>query len=123
MSSSTIAIIGASNDRSKYSNRAVRAYQQIGYVVYPVHPSEETVEGLSVYRTARDIPASRLDRVSLYVSAKFGLKVLDDLVGLDIGELWLNPGADDPEVVAKARELGFKVITGCSLIAAGFWEG
>ena len=41
----TIAIIGASNDRSKFGNKAVRAFQQQGYQVFPVNPKEEAVEG------------------------------------------------------------------------------
>jgi predicted CoA-binding protein len=41
-----VAVIGASNDRHKFGNRAVRAYQQQGYTVIPINPHETTVEGL-----------------------------------------------------------------------------
>jgi hypothetical protein len=46
MSQKTIAIIGASTDRNKFGNKAVRAFRQQGYQVFPVNPKEETVEGL-----------------------------------------------------------------------------
>ena len=36
----TVAVIGASNHRSKYGNKAVRAFVQQGYAVYPVNPKE-----------------------------------------------------------------------------------
>ena len=41
----TIAIIGASNDRAKYGNKALRAFRNQGYTVVPINPREETVEG------------------------------------------------------------------------------
>ena len=37
----------------------------------------------------------------------------------DVDEVMLNPGADDPEVVQKALDLGLNVVTGCSLVAIG----
>ena len=41
-----VAVIGASSNRSKFGNRAVRAFQQQGYTVVPINPHETEVEGL-----------------------------------------------------------------------------
>ena len=38
MNQNTIAIIGASADRSKFGNIAVRAFVRQGFTVYPVNP-------------------------------------------------------------------------------------
>ena len=46
-----IAIIGASTDRRKYGNKAVRAFHQGGWTVYPVNPGADMVEGLPAYRS------------------------------------------------------------------------
>ena len=46
-----VAVIGASNDRAKYGNRAVRAYKRQGWTVYPVNPGLATVEGLPSFAT------------------------------------------------------------------------
>lgn len=116
----TICVIGASSDRSKFGNRCVRAYVQQGWTVYPVNPREATIEGLPVYRSIAEVPAGLIDRVSVYLSAALGLKVMDEIAHRgDVGEVMLNPGADDPTVVDRARELGLNVVTGCSLIAIG----
>jgi predicted CoA-binding protein len=119
MSQPTIAIIGASSDRRKFGNRALRAYASRGYVVYPVHPREATIEALPVYRSILDVPATELDRVSLYLPSEAALPVLDELARKPAKEVWLNPGADDPRVVARARELGLPVIVGCSIVDVG----
>ena len=37
----------------------------------------------------------------------------------NVEEVWLNPGADDGAVVARARELGLNPIQACSIIAIG----
>jgi predicted CoA-binding protein len=119
MAPRTIAIIGASNDRRKFGNRAVRAYLRQGWKVYPVNPHEEEIEGLPAFRSIRDIPLASLDRVSLYVPPVIGLQVLSEIAGKQPVELWLNPGADTPEVIARAEALGLPVITGCSIVAIG----
>lgn len=110
----TIAIIGASADRSKYGNRAVRVYQARGYDVYPVHPKEEEIEGLKVYRSVEEIPAV-LDRVSVYLPPEIGLKVVGGIARKGTRELFLNPGSDSEALVAKAQSLGLNVIVACSI--------
>jgi len=47
--SKVVAVIGASNNRNKFGNRAVRAYQGQGYTVVPINPHETEVEGLKAY--------------------------------------------------------------------------
>jgi acyl-CoA synthetase (NDP forming) len=58
----SVAVIGASADRRKYGNKAVRAYLRQGWTVYPVNSHEPTIEGLPAYRSMRDLPAAP-DRV------------------------------------------------------------
>lgn len=115
----TIAVIGASADRSKFGNKCVRAYLLRGWDVIPVHPSADLIEGLPVVASAGDLPERHIDRVSLYLPASPALGVLDQLRGKSIGQLWLNPGADSPEVVFHARELGLPVICCCSIVDIG----
>lgn len=123
MGAKTVAVVGASPDRRKYGNKAVRAHVAAGFTVYPVHPSAAEVEGVRCYATLRDVPAGRLDRVTFYVPPAVGLPLLDHLAGRDIGELLLNPGTDSPELLARAAELGLPAVTGCSIIAAGYSPG
>ncbi len=114
MTKPTIAIVGASADRSKFGNRAVRAYAAHGYEVYPVHPKEERIEGLKCYRSVLEIPV-RLNRVSLYLPPAVGLKVIEEVAKKKPDELFLNPGSESDELIAKAESLGLKVIVACSI--------
>ncbi len=118
----TVAIIGASNDRNKYGNKAVRAFQQQGYKVYPVNPRETQIEGLPTFRHIADIPV-RPQMVSLYVPPPVALKVLPEIAAKGCDELWLNPGTESDEVLAEAERLGLNVIQACSIIGVGVSPG
>ena len=115
----TVAVVGANSDRRKFGNKAVRAYLAAGYEVFPVHPTETTVEGLPAFQSVKDIPRATLDRVTVYLPPAVGLKVLDEFTAKPVGDVYLNPGADAPEVVEKAKRLGLNVIAGCSILAVG----
>jgi predicted CoA-binding protein len=114
-----VAVVGASADRSKFGNKAVRAFRAQGFDVFPVHPHADRIEGLPAFASVEDVPAARLDRVSLYVPPEAGLRVLDQVARKGADEVWLNPGADAPEVVARAEALGLNVIRACSILAVG----
>ena len=53
----TIAMVGASDDRTKFSYGVLRQLSEVGYEILPVNPSPETVEirGLKVYRSLQEI--------------------------------------------------------------------
>jgi predicted CoA-binding protein len=114
----SIAILGASTDRNKFGNKAVRAYVQTGYDVYPVNPKETMIEGLKAYGSVLDIPA-KLDIVSLYLPPAVGFKVLDDIAKKGCSELWLNPGSESDELIERATELKLNTICACSIAAVG----
>lgn len=114
----SVAIIGASNDRSKYGNKAVRAFRQQGYEVYPVNPKETAIEGLPAFKSIRDLPV-RPDMISIYLPPAVLLKVLPDIAVKGCDELWLNPGTESDEVFAEAERLGLRVIQACSIVGVG----
>ncbi len=114
----TVAIIGASSDRSKYGNKAVRAYVQQGYQVYPVNPNEKEIEGLPVFSSIREVP-SRPERVSVYVRPEVVLKLLPDIAAKGCDELWLNPGTESEAVLAETERLGLTVVQACSIVDVG----
>jgi uncharacterized protein len=116
----TVAILGASADRSKFGNKAVRAFLAQGYIVYPVNPKGGEVEGLPVRHSLADIPPDiKLDRISVYLPPAVGLKMLPQIAARGCGELWLNPGSESDELIAAAEKQGLNVIQACSIVAIG----
>ena len=100
-----VAIVGASADRSKFGNKAVRGYQSQGSRVVPINPHETEIEGLRAYRSVLDVPHP-IDLASIYVPPGEGVRVVEEVAQRAIREVWLNPGADGPDVLRRARDLG-----------------
>jgi len=118
----TVAIIGASSDRQKFGNKAVRAFRQQGYLVFPVNPKETEIEGLPAFKSIRDVPG-RPQMISVYLPPPVLLKILPDIAARGCDELWLNPGTESDEVVAEAERLGLNVIQACSIMGVGVSPG
>jgi uncharacterized protein len=114
----TVAIVGASSNRDKFGNKALRAFERRGYTVIPINPTETEVEGHRAYPSVMDVPDA-IDMATIYVPPAAGMRVMEDLAKKGIPEVWLNPGADDPRVVEKARALGLRAVVHCSIIAIG----
>ncbi len=119
MSKLTVAIIGASADRQKYGNKSVRAHLKQGYEVFPVHPTESNIEGLSAYTNLAEIPKVHLNRISVYVPPHIGIGLLEEIRDGGADEVWFNPGSESPELLQRASELGLNIIQACSIIDIG----
>jgi predicted CoA-binding protein len=114
----TVAILGASADRAKFGNKSVRAHLHQGYEVFPVNPKGGEIEGHKVYTSLAEIPVP-LTRISVYLPPPIALKAMDEIAAKGCQELFLNPGSDAEEVVARARELGLDPIVACSIVDIG----
>lgn len=116
--SQTIAVVGASADRSKFGNKAVRAYAQAGWTVYPVHPAAETIEDLRVFGSLADVPGE-LDRISVYLPPAVTLAMIPEIAAKGAGQTFFNPGSADPRVYAAADQAGFVYRPDCSIVDIG----
>jgi predicted CoA-binding protein len=116
--SKVVAVIGASSNRNKFGNRALRAFRQQGYTVIPINPNESEVEGLKTYASVLDVPGP-IDMASVYVPPEIGEQVIAEIAQKGIAEVWLNPGAESDALIARARALQIQPIVACSIVAIG----
>ncbi len=113
-----VAVVGASRDRHKFGNKALRAFRDAGHTVIPINPHETEVEGVRAYASVLDVPGP-IDMATVYVQPETAMRLLDEFERKRIPEIWLNPGADDDDVLAEARKRRLNVIAACSIIGAG----
>jgi predicted CoA-binding protein len=118
----TVAVVGASSSRSKFGNKALRAFAAQGYRVLPINPNEREVEGLQTYASVLDV-AEPIDIATVYVQPEVTLHLLDEFTQKGIPEIWINPGAEDAAVMAEARRRKMNVFFACSIIAIGRHPG
>lgn len=111
-------MIGASSDRNKFGNKAVRAFLHHGDRVVPINPRETEVEGLKAYGSVLDVPDA-IDIATFYVPPRVGLGIVEEIARKGIAEVYLNPGAASPELVERATALGVRPVVACSILAIG----
>jgi predicted CoA-binding protein len=116
--STIVAVIGASNDRSKYGNKALRAFRQQGYTAVPINPHEQEVEGVRAYSSVLDVPGD-IDMATFYVPPDIGLQVIEQVAAKRIPEVWFNPGAESAALLSRAEALGIHPILACSIMGIG----
>ena len=114
----SVVILGASSNRSRMSNKAVRAYVEAGYRVIPVHPSETEIEGQAA-KPSLEAVSDPGDLLLLYVRPEIGVQSLDRAAATGIKRVFVNPGTGSPELVARIRALGMEPIEACAIRALG----
>jgi len=113
-----VAVIGASNNRAKFGNKAVRAFARQGYRVVPINPHERQIEGWPAYRSVLDV-AGTIEMATFYVPPAVGEQVIDEVARKGIAEVWLNPGSESDALIAKARSHGIEPVVACSILGIG----
>lgn len=109
------AVVGASNDRTKYGNRIYRTLRNAGYTVYPVNRREEQVEGDSAYATLADLPQVPTV-VDLVIPPAAAMPVVETAHAVGAKAIWFQPGSEDADAIRWAREQGMDVIESCILV-------
>lgn len=114
----TVAVIGASSDRRKFGNKALRAFAEAGYNAIPITPHHAEVEGKRAFASVTDYPDA-IDMATVYVPPEIGQQVIASLAKKGISEVWFNPGSDSAELIRSARALGLRPVQACSIIGIG----
>jgi predicted CoA-binding protein len=120
LAGTTYAVAGASNDRSKYGNRVLRAYVQHGRSAIPIHPREKVVEGIDAVPDLASLPEP-VHGLSIVTPPRVTEQLVEDAARAGITRIWMQPGAESDAAIERAQELGLTVIAGgpCVLVSLG----
>ena len=112
-----IALVGASNDKSKFGNRIYRDLRSKGYNVVPINPKDEKIEGDKAY-TSIQMMEELPDIVNLVVPPPIAMKVAQNAVELGVEYLWFQPGSESDELENWLRDIdGIKyLINACIMV-------
>ena len=98
-----IALIGASNDSSKFGNQIYLDLRNKGYHIVPINPNENKIEGDKAYASI-DMMDSLPDIVNFVVPPQIAIKVARKAIDLGITHLWFQPGSESDELEELLRE-------------------
>lgn len=113
----SIAVVGATDNLSKYGHVIYRDLKRKGFVVYPVNPQRTSVNGDPAFPHVGDIPA-KPTIINFVVPPSRTLKVLQECLDLDLMDAWVQPGAESPEVIAFLQQNNFNYIADACIMVA-----
>lgn len=107
----TIAMVGASADKTKFSYGVLRQLSEIGYDILPVNPNPNLVEirGLKVYRSMEEIDKP-IDMVDVFRPKEELYKITEQAIAVGSKVLWAQIGVYDDRAADLAERAGLKVV-------------
>ena len=107
----TIAMIGASADKTKFSYGVLRVLNETGYDMIPVNPNPELKEirGIPVYQSLLDIDRP-VDMVEVFRPKEEFYAIAEQAIEIGAKVLWGQIGVYDDRAARLAEEAGLKVV-------------
>jgi predicted CoA-binding protein len=111
----SVAVVGATDNPAKYGYVIYRDLKRKGFAVFPVNPNRKTVDGDDVYATCDTIPR-KPTIVNIVVPPKVTLKVLKKCLDLGLMNVWVQPGAESPEVMSFLQANDFNYLANACIM-------
>nr|WP_320191082.1 CoA-binding protein [uncultured Desulfobacter sp.] len=111
----TVAVVGASPLKDRYSNKAQAMLEEYGHTPVPVAPKHETIEGKTVYHALSDIPQP-IDTVTMYLGPARQDKVIEQILNIKPRRVIFNPGTENPQAYERLKSAEIKVQEACTLV-------
>jgi predicted CoA-binding protein len=108
-------VVGATDDPHKYGSVIYRDLKNKGFRVYPVNPNRETVDGDPTYASLAALP-ERPTILNLVVPPEATLRVLEAARDLGLWNVWVQPGAESPEVLSFLQANDFNYLANACIM-------
>ena len=107
----TIAMVGASPDKTKFSYGVLRVLNETGYDMIPVNPRPDISEirGLKVYPNLKSIDRP-VDMVEVFRKPEDLYEIAKEAIEINAKVLWGQIGVKNDEAARLAEDAGLKVV-------------
>jgi len=103
------AVIGVSNNKTKYGYKVYNQLKKVGYSVFAINPGLESIDGDPCYPSLTALP-KKPDAVSIVVPPKITERVVKECDDLGITKVWMQPGSESKAAIQDGEEHGITVI-------------
>jgi predicted CoA-binding protein len=110
-----VAILGASEDKNRYSHICMVTLLTYGHSPILVNPNRTEIDGIKCYPTLSDIP-DQVDTLTVYVNPKISSKIKDEITSFKCKRIIFNPGSENPSLYEPLRKNFVEVIEACTLV-------
>jgi predicted CoA-binding protein len=105
----TIAVVGASSNPARPSNRVAGYMKAQGYRVIPVNPNEQIVIGEKAFPSLTAVPES-IDLVDIFRKSEQVLPTVEDAIAMGAKAVWMQEGVINEAAAIRAKEAGLLVV-------------
>ncbi len=107
----TIAMVGASSNKTRPSYFVLKYLLEKGYEVIPVNPGHAGKEflGQEVYASLSDIPQP-VDMVDIFRNAAAAGPITDEAIKIGANTIWMQLGVRNDEAAEKAGKAGLRIV-------------
>jgi len=114
----TVAVVGASRDSSKDSNRVAAYLMNHGFTMIPVNPTADAILGQKCYKSLMDMPPAvqkRVEIVDVFRPSQDTPPIVEQAVKLKRQHgrpyvVWMQLGIANEQAAETARQAGITVI-------------
>ncbi|CAN5901580.1 CoA-binding protein [soil metagenome] len=114
MSTKKTLVIGASENKERYSNLAVRKLLSYNHPVIALGNRAGMIDGTEIITEQK--PIEDVDTVTLYLNPLHQKAYYDYILSLNPKRIIFNPGTENEELESMAREKGIKTLEACTLV-------
>jgi uncharacterized protein len=107
-------VLGASDNIERYSNKAIRKLIANNHPVIAIGNKKTVVANIPIVEEL--LPHSDVDTITLYLNQKNQKKFYDYIISLQPKRIIFNPGTENIELEALAKENGIKTMEACTLV-------
>ncbi len=107
----TIAMVGASGDKTKFSYGVLRVLHETGYDMIPVNPNPKLTEirGIKVYNSLTEVDRP-IDMVEVFRRSEELYEIAQQAIAVKAKVLWGQIGVYDDRAAKLAEDAGLKVV-------------
>lgn len=110
------AVVGANQNTEKFGYKLYSHLKNKGYIVYPVNPNYDNIDGDKCYKDLSSLPVIP-QVIDMVVSPKIGKAVIEEASKLGIKYVWFQPGSCNGELLKLTEDLGMDYVQACILIS------
>lgn len=103
------AVVGVTQDKSRFGYKIYKILDEKGYKVYGVNPKYDEIDGEKIYPSISSLP-EKVECVNFVVNPAVTLGALDAVSEMGIKYVWFQPGSFDEQVLDKAEKLGLEMV-------------
>ena len=108
-------MLGASSNPDRYSYKAVKLLAEMGYNVFPVHPSARPIDGIECHPSLKEI-GSHIDTITVYLGERNSTPIVEEIIKSKPRRVILNPGAESELLKSQCEAAGIIVQEACTLV-------